>query len=178
MMLAQINLGKEKLGSPFPEKGMLQFFIDVSDKNYGFDENDCTSSRGHRVIYHSKIDSAVKANDVLSLGKIPVSTDGTLEFSPVHGTEFTLSFRQRKAQKDESKSHHHLLGFPHFSGKDPRSEDEMYHGKKYDTVLFELKSEMYEDILWGDGGSGIFLINRDDLLKKDFSDVLFVYDRK
>lgn len=174
MLLAQINLSKEALGSPFPDKGLLQIFIDVASEKYGFDSDERVLSGGHKVVYHSKIDSSVTKSDIIALGGVPVSTDPNLSGSPLRNAEFSLSFHKHKACLKGSS--HHLLGFPSFSRKDPRDEKGFYNGKKYDTVLFELHSEMYEDILWGNGGTGTFLINREDLMKKDFSNVLFNYE--
>ena len=179
MLLAQINFAKERLGYPFPQKGLLQFFIDVSSTNYGVDLKNPVSGRGHCVVYHSKIDTSVKPEHIRSLGDIPISTEPSLSGSPIRATEFSISFHRRRAKKaveGAKGGHHHLLGYPFFlQNGDPRDNSECLNGKKYDTLLFELGSEMYEDILWGNGGAGAFLINRADLLKKDFSDVLFYY---
>lgn len=69
---------------------------------------------------------------------------------------------------------HRLLGWPYFFQGDPRGED-----SPYDTLLFQLDSDMVdrEDlVLWGDCGVGTFLINQEDLLRRDFSRVLYYWD--
>ena len=68
-------------------------------------------------------------------------------------------------------------GYPVFTQDDPRYEDSI---ADCDTVLFELDSvytpEEGIDILWGDMGTGTFLIPRENLKKLDFSRVIYNYD--
>lgn len=68
-------------------------------------------------------------------------------------------------------------GYPLFVQDDPRDGTGY---EKYDTVLFALNSIYDEsqgiDISWGDGGTGTFLITREDLISCDFSRVLYNYD--
>ena len=70
---------------------------------------------------------------------------------------------------------HRLLGYPFFTQYDPREPD-----SPYDTLLFQLDSDMAEDrkdlVLWGDCGVGNFFINREDLLCRDFSRILYNWD--
>ena len=74
-----------------------------------------------------------------------------------------------------SAAGHRLLGYPCFTQCDPRKPD-----GPYDTLLFQLDSDMTEDredlVLWGDCGVGNFFINREDLLRRDFSRVLYNWD--
>lgn len=70
---------------------------------------------------------------------------------------------------------HRLLGYPFFTQYDPREPD-----SPYDTLMFQLDSDMAEDrkdlVLWGDCGVGNFFINREDLLRRDFSRILYNWD--
>lgn len=70
---------------------------------------------------------------------------------------------------------HRLLGYPFFTQYDPREPE-----GPYDTLLFQLDSDMAEDrkdlVLWGDCGVGNFFINREDLLRRDFSRILYNWD--
>ena len=74
-----------------------------------------------------------------------------------------------------SAAGHRLLGYPFFTQYDPREPD-----SPYDTLLFQLDSDMADDrkdlVLWGDCGVGNFFINREDLLRRDFSRVLYNWD--
>lgn len=74
-----------------------------------------------------------------------------------------------------STAGHRLLGYPFFTQYDPREPE-----GPYDTLLFQLDSDMVEDrkdlVLWGDCGVGNFFINREDLLRRDFSRILYNWD--
>ena len=69
-------------------------------------------------------------------------------------------------------------GYPVFTQSDPRENDDVL--SECDVVLFELDScdsmEKGIDIMWGDAGTGCFLIARDRLKALDFSKVLYNYD--
>ena len=68
-------------------------------------------------------------------------------------------------------------GYPVFTQSDPRFDKRF---SDCDTLLFELDSvylpEQDLNILWGDMGTGCFLIPRENLKKLDFSRVLYNYD--
>ena len=66
-------------------------------------------------------------------------------------------------------------GYPIFTQNDPRYEKRYMNCK---IVLFELDSLYNQDIdiMWGDCGTGTFLISKDNLKKLDFSKVIFNYD--
>lgn len=73
-----------------------------------------------------------------------------------------------------SAAGHRLLGYPFFTQYDPREPD-----SPYDTLLFQLDSDMIDRkdlVLWGDCGVGNFFINREDLLRRDFSRILYNWD--
>ena len=70
-------------------------------------------------------------------------------------------------------------GFAFFTQEDPREYNEEY--KKFDTVLFQLNSEFDENtrnwkVCIGDAGVINFFINRENLKKKDFSEILYNWD--
>ncbi len=75
-------------------------------------------------------------------------------------------------------------GYPSFTQNDPRENSDRL--KSFDRVLFELfhlESEEVNswggndyDIIWGDEGTGSFLIPADKLKNGDFSEVLYNYD--
>lgn len=68
-------------------------------------------------------------------------------------------------------NNHKMLGYPYFTQTDPRSESKF---SEYDTLLFQLDSDDY--VIWGDVGVCNFFIEKDSLIKKDFSKVLFNWD--
>lgn len=75
-------------------------------------------------------------------------------------------------------------GYPIFTQSDPRESDASL--QNFDRVLFELKSLENEeinkygyhdyDIIWGDVGTGTFLISSENLKSCDFSSVIYNYD--
>jgi uncharacterized protein YwqG len=83
-LLAQINFEKEQTQSPFPNKGILQFFIDGEDiqtfgANFGEDQ---TKQKNFRIIYHENIDPSVTKESVTKMG-LPTNI-GKIDF-PVQG---------------------------------------------------------------------------------------------
>lgn len=78
-----------------------------------------------------------------------------------------------------SNTGHWVLGYPFFTQSDPREYSEDGIAKYYDTLLFQMDSEMVESedyVLWGDCGVGNFFINSEALKKKDFSKVFYNWD--
>lgn len=74
-----------------------------------------------------------------------------------------------------------LLGYPVFTQYDPRTDDEQYAG--YDTQLFQMTTSDDDDedesdfkAMWGDMGIAHFFINRNKLIEKDFSDIMYYWD--
>ncbi|MEC4272976.1 DUF1963 domain-containing protein [Adlercreutzia sp. R25] len=71
-------------------------------------------------------------------------------------------------------------GWPTFEQVDPRAWPDAEGLKRYDTVLFQLGSSVDDravpHISWGDCGTGVFLINGDDLRHLDFSRVMYYWD--
>ena len=65
-----------------------------------------------------------------------------------------------------------MLGYPYFTQEDPRYNKKF---AEYDTLLLQIDSEG-EYVMWGDAGVGNFFIRRQDLVDKNFSDVLYNWD--
>ncbi|EAE7467545.1 DUF1963 domain-containing protein [Listeria monocytogenes] len=68
-------------------------------------------------------------------------------------------------------------GYPFFTQEDPRMYTEIPH---HDTLLFQLASEDFDEnrmaIMWGDCGVGNFFINKQDLINRDFSNIMYNWD--
>ncbi|MCI8313772.1 MAG: DUF1963 domain-containing protein [Lachnospiraceae bacterium] len=73
---------------------------------------------------------------------------------------------------------HKMLGYPGFIQFDPREDKE--DRKYYDTLLLQIDSDMGEDgedyVLWGDCGVANLFINKEALIKRDFSNILYNWD--
>ena len=75
---------------------------------------------------------------------------------------------------EPDENNHKILGYPYFCQEDPRNNN-YYEYEVYDTVLLHLDSQ--DDLLmWGDVGAASFLIQKKDLIKKKFDDVLYYWD--
>lgn len=77
-------------------------------------------------------------------------------------------------------SGHWMLGYPYFTQSDPREEyGDRTFNKEYTVQLFQMDSD-YGDgedyIMWGDAGVANFFMNKEDLAKEDFGDVLYSWD--
>jgi len=222
-LLAQINFEKEKVDSPLPTTGMLQFFILDDDLN-GLDFDDPVKQVGFKVIYHEKVDYNITKESIEKRKEI-VEANSDIECNPLEG-EFKISLHKnvdyiynsdyrfdeifKKAykevygkemegkfyfdvlsdsdseklfdeiekgdekgdEKEKAKGNHKMLGYPFFTQTDPRESEKL---RIYDTLLFQLDSEG-DKVCWGDVGVCNFFIQKDSLLKKDFSKVLYNWD--
>ena len=73
ILLAQINFDREKVDSPIPANGMLQFFI-TNDDMLGMNDDDQTEQNNFRVIYHENINYNITKEEVEKLN-IPTSNE-------------------------------------------------------------------------------------------------------
>ena len=165
----------------FPENGWLQFFI-KDDEILGKD----WETRTGIVKYIENLNGDIHKSNY--------------EFTPIlkeSGMKFTCSYEEisiedyrfkntdlgKQALKDEelweqlwdknSGAGCKLLGYPAFVQYDPREEAKF---QKYDTLLFQLDSYPCDRIMWGDSGVGNFFISYENLIKWDFSDIMFTWD--
>lgn len=70
----------------------------------------------------------------------------------------------------------HISGYPAFTQIDPREYYEVF--REHTVLLLQIDSVETDDysVQWGDGGVCHFFIRPEDLLKKDFSDVVYSWD--
>ena len=57
MLLAQLNFGEMSNLNSYPNTGLLQFFVDASDEQYGLDFDDQTAQESFKIIYHEDVSS-------------------------------------------------------------------------------------------------------------------------
>jgi len=91
-LLAQINFEKEKVDSPLPTTGMLQFFILDDDLN-GLDFDNPLKQEGFKVVYHEKIDYSVTKESIEKRKDI-VESNKDIECNPLEG-EFKISLHKK-----------------------------------------------------------------------------------
>jgi len=81
ILLAQINFDREKVDSPLPTNGMLQFFI-TDDDIMGVNYENPTEQNNFRVIYHENINYNMTKKEIEKLN-IPNSNEKTIECFPI-----------------------------------------------------------------------------------------------
>lgn len=173
VFLAQINFAELPENNIFPEEGMLQFFIAKDDTLGLFSDN------GYKVVYHPEILESVDVE----------LDDDILDYTPVYNEakmvfrmgDDLMSYNDYRFDKSIPESEYgiydtgwgtKLLGYPAFTQWDPREQEG---NQKYDTLLFQLDSDDGY-VMWGDVGIGNFFISFENLVRRDFSDVLYNWD--
>lgn len=185
--IAQINFAEVPPMEPYPEKGILQFFI-ASDDMFGLDVEN-----GHKVIYHENIvqeeftlkdfsfakfgeydwfifDSDLEANLKFNLKSEAISPFD-FEFDTILGEKITTDIKWDVYYDFSKGDGQKLGGYPFFTQEDPR-----YQNCEDYILLFQLDSDDSLDICWGDSGVGNFFIRESDLKSLDFSNVLYNWD--
>ena len=195
-LLAQINC-EDIDGLPdFPHTGMLQFFI-CDDDLYGCPFTIPSPQKDWKVIYYPEIDRTVDPSTIAALyagqPKAELSpiekeckmnfalsqeglTTGDYRYEQLFLQRWKEAYPEEKADAifDEANEGTNpsirMGGYPFFTQFDPRSAETA----QYDTLLFQLDTDI--GVMWGDAGVGNFFINRANLKRLDFSDVLYNWD--
>jgi uncharacterized protein YwqG len=194
--LAQINFEEIPMMHPFPNKGILQFFIQDDDL-LGMDFDDGEVQDTFRVIYHAEVIKdekklSIKFNMLRDYEFLPHHPEESYplifseeeEIVPVTDYRFYEQFGQDFFQQfgakewdimDEyAKQHkaegHKIGGYAYFTQDDPRKKEDPM------LLLLQLDSDELMDLMWGDMGVGHFFIREKDLLALDFSKVLYDWD--
>lgn len=194
--LAQLNFAEMPRLEPFPEQGIVQFFISDDDL-YGMDFDDGENPDTFRVLFYSD-----PVQDTTALQTtLPDNTDFDLlphhpdesypllfeleeellpltdyQFWQQFGAGFFRQFGEKEWEiQDEfgrlvRADGHKVGGYAYFTQDDPRRIDDPM------LLLFQLDSDEQMDLMWGDMGVGHFFIREKDLLARDFSRVLYDWD--
>lgn len=198
--LGQINFEEEPYLDEFPRKGILQFFISPNeDILWG-----AADYKKYKVIYHEYIDYSVKEKEITNYHSynFPIkgecSLKGKIAYSSitVNDSRFNKVFMRcyKKYVSTKAESYWEIEGINEdkinkiFSSKDIRcggnpafiQDDIRQYNKEFgdSILLFEIPSILNEDIniSWGDSGIANFFINRRELKKRDFKNVLFSWE--
>ncbi|KAL7721821.1 YwqG family protein [Entamoeba marina] len=192
MLLAQLNFEEFDHIDDFPETGILQIYIDGGDSDFALKEKE-ENQNGFRVIYHEKIikDETLldKAPDVPQ-DESPIEKCRKLKGKKIDMPITFCDFRLEKLVKkysakynvDEDKLRDTLIdsdslngdmigigGYPFFASEDFRSYGE--ESENYTVTLFTCNAN--EAVSWCDDEIANFLITKENLLKKDFSDIYY-----
>jgi uncharacterized protein YwqG len=195
--LAQLNFAEMPALPPFPQKGIVSFFINDDDL-YGMDFDDGENPDTFRVLFFPDV-----VTDVKMLQSPALPHDDEYDLLPHHPEEtYPLTFSIEKEIVPATDYHfnqyfgadffrqfgdqewdtwdqynkmvraqgHKAGGYAYFTQDDPRrAEDPM-------ILLFQLDSDEQMDLMWGDMGIGHFFIRENDLIEGNFSRVLYDWD--
>ncbi len=199
--LAQINFSEIPPLEPFPSEGILQFYID-DDEWFGADPIHPTSGYNFRVLFFDKIEEDEKRLErdfswLREFGELPVEPGvsyplkfelkneavplSDYRFVQLLGEDFFVPFGERQWDimdaytKLNNAGGHKLGGYAFFTQQDPRYRFAEAMGGGWE-LLFQLDSDPKIHCMWGDMGVGNFFIKKEDLIKRDFSKVLYHWD--
>ncbi len=200
-LLAQINFSEVPNLADYPNRGLLQIFIKADD-TYGcsFDSEQKDWHIVWREVFSPSL--AMSEADLRAMG---VNCAGEEKSEMPLQKEYALSFEKTQTyshphlddfdgvlknvaqvlgffvyDKDpyelfdedsfsaffDDNAKHQIGGYPDFTQNDAR--------RKGDILLFQMDSG--DEILWGDVGIANFFINPEDLINRDFSNVLYNWD--
>ena len=200
-LLAQINFSEVPNLADYPNRGLLQIFIKADD-TYGcsFD----SEQKDWRIVWREVFSPslAMSEADLRAMGvncageeksEMPLQKeyalffektqtyshphlddfDGVLKnaaqvlgFSVYDKSPYELFDEDSFSAFFDDNSKHQIGGYPDFTQNDVRREG--------DILLFQMDSE--GEIGWGDMGIANFFINPEDLINRDFSNVLYNWD--
>ncbi len=188
IMIAQLNFEQIPQIAPFPKNGVLQLFLSSTD---WYEEDSA-------IIYHSIEDlNKESINDFSFITKrdydeIPIYKLHQLSFKKEidnggsEDTQFDYLFNEdnywdfienlneeQEIQFAEyfNASGHKIGGYAEFTQSDPRDYDM---NRREDIQILQIDVDKH--IMFGDSGLGHVFINREDLIKKDFSNAYFYWD--
>jgi len=185
--LAQINFSEMPTLDPFPQQGILAFYVDGFSPKYGLDLTRPTQPIGFRILYFENIDPKQAQTNFRFLPKFKnIPFDGVFSISFVQKimaipTSNRSLHQHLKLKADDQDKFYHAYechlgsrvgGNAGFNQPDPRD----YHKPELDKeiLLLQINSEKYN--LWGNLGVATFFISEVDLRNKNFSNVLYYWD--
>nr|WP_106781607.1 YwqG family protein [Lysinibacillus timonensis] len=201
-LLAQINFSQVQLGYPFPNHGLLQFFISplICKRNSILEEH--IFQHYFKVRYYSDIQIGNHFSEDFALfdkeiWNFPIGNEMKLSFKhqiePVSALDYRIDhflqtplahypayFDNERTLEDVYLEHflgaeHKIGGYPYFIHNDTRKRSPFF--KRFDTLLLQIVSNDAHNIMWGDSGVVKFFINHQKLLNLDFTDVYLIADQ-
>lgn len=191
-LFAQINFADMPVLENYPTKGILQWFISTDSDAYGYNLHDGTDQKNYRVVFwqNPTIEKSkailFDKNDAFSL---PASEPKSITFNKsteyCGGADYQSETLYSAVFMDMIKndevdwaddfsvinSGHKIGGYAYFTQNDPRPLS-----NSNDEWLLLLQIDTGDDIMWGDCGVGQLFIKKTDLLKQNFSKVLYNWD--
>lgn len=191
LMLAQLNFSEIPRLKNYPTAGILQFFVQPFG-GLGSDWENLTEQKNWRVVFHEQVDAAVSQADLPKINTeikdfwSPVMVECRLQFELAEEFVPASDFRNKhffpselledddfwdKYHEEINPTGHKIGGYAHFTQEDPRGL-----GKFEDYILLLQIDSEDDKVCWGDVGVGNWFIREEDLLRLDFSRVLYNWD--
>ncbi|EEL50695.1 MULTISPECIES: YwqG family protein [Bacillus cereus group] len=204
ILLAQLNFEEIPQNEYMPTKGMLQFFVNGEDDIVGANFDCPTEQKDFRIIYHSEVmyDESQLVTDFsylhaldLEYFVIPKAAKLTFQqayqpitlgdyrfeslFQDVVDIEDIIDHEEEKEfgelyEESFGGQGHQIGGYPFFTQTDPRDWQESY--REHNILLLQIDTDNSLEIMWGDCGVANFFIRKEDLIKLDFTNVLYNWD--
>ena len=196
-LLAQINFAELPHLELLPKEGLLQFYIS-EDEIYGLDFDNPISQKGWKVLFFEKLDFTPRKNfggiyqDKWASSPLliaPLSLAFKLKkdypnypsieyyqhiqplFEKIEEGDYVDFLEDLYIDRAESMGHK-IGGYPYYTQNEIREFKK--HFSDY-QLLLQIDSDG-DKIMWGDVGVANFFIKKEDLIKKDFSKVLYNWD--
>jgi uncharacterized protein YwqG len=190
IMVAQLNFAEIPPLPDFPTEGILQFYIADNDLfGLSFKEEEKFEQKNFRLLWFPQPTLPVEKLNT-NLPKITIfnrelqnTKQCKLTFSkekmPVT-LEFTQHFNIGKLSDDMRNAwpqwfQHQIGGYPSFTQEDPR-KNRADKNDVPDVLLLQINADDNTGFSWGDMGIANWFISRDNLLKQNFSNVLYNWD--
>lgn len=187
LLLAQIDFERVPLNQPFPQNGIVQFFVNADFGKVNFQKQNEQFSV--RYIESNLLNEKTQTippihRKHIASAPIPYTFSGIVNEEPV--SFFDYRYKKHfngfnKIISDDERTfediyticflgaEHKIGGYPYFIHEDFRSKHA--HLKKYDTLLLQLVDDDEYKIGYRDSGIISFFIEEEKLLKRDFTDV-------
>lgn len=200
-LLAQINFDDTPTLDPFPDKGVLQFFI-AADDLFGCDFDNPAVQNGFRLAYHASTDCERMMELPTRRHNAPDLGRGSLQdYSPLEAplipqylgfatstmlidtSDYRFDTMLPEISDDDQLLQAYedlanrdvpplrLGGYPTFTQQDPRA----YATTKLGDFSL-LTSDTMDGIMWGDCGVAQFFATADDVRRLDFSRAAYNWD--
>ena len=188
-MIAQINCAELPDNDVYPKTGIVQFWLNLKDDQWGMNFDNPIAQDNTRVTYYPEVGApdtkaALPQIDWEDVGWpiYPENVELALSFEVIQQGDVILSEELVTDFLDDFTEFHKIGGKPIFVQNDPREfEDNL---KNYTVDLLTIVSGDVHDprggedsrnieIMWGDMGTANWLITPEQLAACDFSQVLF-----
>jgi len=194
-LLAQINFAEMPPLRDFPTQGILQFYISSNIFVNAAHYHEDIFQQFYKIRFYPTVNSevAMPEQEFITYSKdwFPIRQELALQFRPSQEPVSALDYRairylpnlipsQVDIDLQEIYLQHFLGAGAKMGGYGYFLEDDIRHESKllqrYDVLLLQIDSNDELGIMWADSGVGKFFINREKLLQKDFSDILFQWE--